>query len=272
VSDPPSFRTDLYRGTAADYDAYRLPYPRALVDDLCRRVAADGSGRLLDLACGPGTLTFALRDRFAEVWAVDQEPDAIEFARHKSQHLGVPNVRWIAGRAEAVDVDEVFDLVTIGTAFHRLDRPLVAGRAARWLRNGGYVALVWSGTPNAGPARWQQVVAEIFIDWSARTSSDTRIPADLQTHIEQLPHATVLENAGFTDVRRYEFTEVQDWTVDALIGFMYSTSVLSRVVLGDQAGAFEADMYERLGAVDPSGVFREHATFAYDLGYCSRAV
>ncbi|HEV7524969.1 MAG TPA: hypothetical protein VGP92_08385, partial [Acidimicrobiia bacterium] len=72
--------------------------------------------------------------------------------------------------------------------------------------------------------------------------------------------------------RRYEFTEVHDWTVDALIGLMYSTSVLSRVVLADRAGAFEADMRQRLAAVEPSGVFRERASFAYDLGYRRRAV
>jgi len=267
VGDSPSFRPDLYRGTAADYDAFRLPYPRALVDDLCHRTGASGSGRLLDLACGPGTLTFALNDRFAEVWAVDQEPEAIEFAVHKAERLGVKNVRWMTGPAEAVDAGEPFELVTIGTAFHRLDRRRVAGSAAQWLRDGGHLALVWSATPNAGPAPWQQVLAEIFVDWSRRMDSDDRIPADLEAHLERLPHATVLEDAGFTDVRRYEFTEIHEWTVETLIGLMYSTSVLSRVVLGDRAGAFEADVRERLGAVEPSGVFREHASFAYDLGY-----
>jgi ubiquinone/menaquinone biosynthesis C-methylase UbiE len=267
VGDSPSFRSDLYRGTAADYDAFRLPYPRALVDDLCRRAGASGSGRLLDLACGPGTLTLALNDHFAEVWAVDQEPEAIAFGAHKAERLGVKNVRWMTGRAEDVDSGQTFELVTIGTAFHRLDRRRVAGRAAQWLRDGGHLALVWSGTPNEGTALWQQVLTEIFVDWSRRTEADDRIPADLPAHLERLPHATVLEDAGFTEVRRYEFTEVHDWTVETLIGFMYSTSVLSRVVLGDRAGAFEADVRERLGAVEPSGVFREHASFAYDLGY-----
>ncbi|HEV7524056.1 MAG TPA: class I SAM-dependent methyltransferase, partial [Acidimicrobiia bacterium] len=246
MHESPSFRPDLYRGTAADYDAFRLPYPRALLDDLCRRVAPSGSGRLLDLACGPGTLTFALNDRFAEVWAVDQEPGAVEFARHKSERLGVKNVRWMTARAETVDAGEAFELVTIGTAFHRLDRRQVAGRSARWLRAGGHLALLWSDTPVAGPAPWQQVLAEIFVDWSRRLEADDRIPPDLQTHLDELPHATVLEEAGFSDVRRYEFTEVHDWTVDALIGLMYSTSVLSRVVLADRAGAFEADMRQRL--------------------------
>ena len=45
----------------------------------------------------------ALCDRFDEVWAVDQEADAIQFAARKAGERGVRNVRWIAGRAEDVD-------------------------------------------------------------------------------------------------------------------------------------------------------------------------
>jgi hypothetical protein len=32
---------------------------------------ADGSRRHLDLACGTGQISFAMQDRFAEIWAVD---------------------------------------------------------------------------------------------------------------------------------------------------------------------------------------------------------
>src|SRR5215831_9697853 len=113
VSSAPSFRPDLYRGTAAYYDRFRLPYPAALIEDLARRVSANGSGRLLDLACGPGTATLALATLFADVLAVDQEPEAIGFAVGKAAELGVNNVRWVAGRAEDVDPDERFDLITI---------------------------------------------------------------------------------------------------------------------------------------------------------------
>ena len=33
---------------------------------------ADGSERLLNLACGTGQISFALKDRFVEIWAVGQ--------------------------------------------------------------------------------------------------------------------------------------------------------------------------------------------------------
>jgi hypothetical protein len=46
---------------------------------------------------------------------------------------------------------------------------------------------------------------------------------------------------------------------------VYSTSLLPRTVLGDRADEFEADFERRMLAVEPSGVFRERTSFAYDL-------
>jgi ubiquinone/menaquinone biosynthesis C-methylase UbiE len=267
VSDQPAFRADLYRGTASYYDRFRLPYPVALIDDLCRRTAVDGTGRLLDLACGPGTVTFPLSDRFAEVWAVDQEPETIDFAERKAEVAGVRNVRWMAGRAEDVDPDEVFDVVTIGTAFHRLDRRRVAELAFRWLRAGGHLALLWSSTALYGDAPWQAALTEIVVDWMQRAGTDDRVPANFEVHLAQHPHATVLQDAGFAVVEHHEFAEIHHWSADALIGFMYSTSILPRAALGDRSDAFEADVRERLRAVEPSGNFAEHVSFAYDLAY-----
>ena len=265
MSGQPAFRSDLYRGTASFYDRFRLPYPDVLIDDLCRRASVDGAGRLLDVACGPGTVTFALSGRFAEVWAVDQESETVEFAANKAAGRGVHNVRWTAGRAEDIDPDQSFDLVTIGTAFHRLDRRRVAGLAMRWLRPGGSLALLWSDTPVNGEAEWQQALAAIVVDWMRHAGAEDRLPADLDEHLTQTPHATVLADAGFVVEGRYEFAEMHDWTLAELIGLVYSTSILPRSVFGDRAGAFESDLGACLGAIEPSGVFRERAGFAYDL-------
>jgi SAM-dependent methyltransferase len=260
----PAFRPDLYRGTAAYYDRYRLPYPAALIDDLCRRAALRGSGRLLDLACGPGTVTFALADQFDDVWAIDQEPETVDFARRKANAAGVPNVRWITGRAEDVDPDLTFYVVTIGTAFHRLDRPHVARLAAHWLRLGGHLALLWSATPMQGSTPWQQAITAAFAEWTERMDATDRLPADFAERLA-VPDADVLRDAGFAHVERHEFTHDHDWTIDELIGFVYSTSLLPLTVLGNRVAEFEADVHERLLAIDQAGVFREHASFAFDL-------
>jgi SAM-dependent methyltransferase len=265
VSEQPRFRADLYRGTSADYDRFRLRYPSALIEDLCRRTALTGTGRLLDLACGPGTVTFALCDRFAEVCAVDLEPDAIDFASATSATLGVQNVQWRVGRAEDVDVDTTFELVTIGNAFHRLDRGRVAGRAGEWLGPGGHLALLWSSTPTNGPAPWQGELADTVVEWMDRVGAQDRLPADLEEHLRRHPHVRVLEDAGLVVVGHREFVERHDWNAESLIGFMYSTSLLSRVAVGDRIGEFEQDVRRRLRKIDPTDVYTEEVSFAYDL-------
>jgi ubiquinone/menaquinone biosynthesis C-methylase UbiE len=93
VGDEPRFRTDLYAGTAKDYDRFRPPYPAALVDDLRARVPLGPGGRVLDLACGTGQVAFALAAHAREVVAVDQEPGFVEFGEQKAGRLGVGNIR-----------------------------------------------------------------------------------------------------------------------------------------------------------------------------------
>src|SRR3984885_11928581 len=146
MRDDVTFSPDLFRGKAQYYDRFRLSYPDALISDLVRRTGASGRGRLLDRARGTGQLTFALRSSFAEVWAVDQEPDMVEVVAAKAA-AGTDGARILPVVASAQELDAPpghFELAVIGNAFHRLPRDLVAGRVHGWLEPGGFLALCWS--------------------------------------------------------------------------------------------------------------------------------
>lgn len=261
----PGFRSDLYRGTARFYEEFRPAYPQVLLDDLRARAGTTGAGRLLDLACGTGQITFGLAPDFVEVWAVDQEPEAVDLAREKSLRLGVENVRWIAGRAEDVEADAYFDLVAIGNAFHRLPRRVIAESATRWLVPGGHLALLWSNSPWAGTHEWQRVMADTMREWMNAVSATERVPAHLDEQLADEPHAAVLAAARFTVVGEFEFVTPHVWTVEELTGFVSSTSVLSQPALGRKVEAFALDLRARLLAVEPCGTFREEISFSYTL-------
>jgi SAM-dependent methyltransferase len=262
---PPRFRADLYRGTATYYDQYRPPYPKELLDHLVDRAHVGGSDRLLDLACGTGQVTFGLLARFSEVWAVDQEDEAVAFARAKAKRLGVGNVRWLTGRAEDLDIDQPFALITVGNAFHRLDRHQVARSALQWLVPGGHLALLWSSTPWTGPRDWQRVLGTVVLHWTHVAGAADRVPPGLDAVLAAEPNLAVLAAAGFTDLGRFECPTMHRWTVDTLAGLLYSTSILSRIALGDHAEPFERDLRERLLSVNPDGVFEEEISFACEL-------
>jgi SAM-dependent methyltransferase len=245
----PTFRADLYRGTGLDYDRYRLPYPQALISDLAQRTRAHG--RLLDLACGTGQLTFALRDQFDETWAVDQEPEMIDVVRAKGDvHTEV------CAAEDLVAPPDYFNLVTIGNAFHRLRRTPVVANVRRWLRPGGFLTLAWGGSPWDGDEPWQQALGAAMERWRP----GDRLPADYEESRRTTPDAVILEAAGFEIIGNYQFPTAHVWTPDSVVGFLYSTSVLSRQALGDRAPAFEQDLRRVL-----TGELGQLVKCSYDL-------
>ena len=134
----PHFPPDAFAGTAPYYARYRVPYPRALMQDLVRRAGVTGEGRLLDLACGPGRVAFALAGSFREIWAIDLEPEMIEVGKQEAAQRGVSHIRWMVGKAEELTAPPAgFEMVSIGEAFHRLDQEIVAGKRASMAEAGG---------------------------------------------------------------------------------------------------------------------------------------
>jgi SAM-dependent methyltransferase len=264
VADPP-FRPDLFRGTARSYDEFRLPYPQALIADLADRCGADGTGTLLDLACGTGQLAFPLRSRFGEVWAVDLEPDMIDFVRRTAQAAGDAGVRAMVSAAEDLSVPPgSVRLVTIGNAFHRMRRAAVAGRVHGWLRPGGWLALVWGGSPLEGDTPWQTALAALVRDWRQRADPG-RVPAGWELARQATTDQEILRAAGFELAGRRSFESVHDWSPGEIAGYLASTSVLSQAALGGLAADFDRELRAVLTAAAARGPLRQRLSHAYDL-------
>jgi SAM-dependent methyltransferase len=269
VADEVRFRAGLFRGCAGYYNRYRLPYPEAMITDLVRRAQVAEGGRLLDLACGTGQLTFPLRRWFREVWAVDQEPEMVGAVRAKAAaaaEVGAAEVLAVVASAEDLDAEpESFSLAVVGNAFHRLDRDLVAGRCLSWLRPGGGLALCWSSQPWIGEAAWQRALAAMLDRWRTALGAQDRIPAGWELARQRRPDLQVLSDAGFEAVADREFAVEHRWSLPELAGLIRSTSFLPAVVLGDEAGAFDDDLAASLGPHSDGGAFPETVTFVYEL-------
>jgi SAM-dependent methyltransferase len=260
------FDPDLYRGTSHYYDRFRVPYPAPMIDALLDWTQPSGRGRLLDLACGTGQISFAVAERFGEVWAVDQEPDMIELVRKKARAAAAVHVHAVVSRAEELEAPaNGFELVTIGNAFHRLRREAVAADALRWLEPKRHIALLWSTGPWTGVENWQQALSLVLESWKTRLGAHARVPAGWDDARQHRPDAAVLRAAGFEQVHAERFPAVHEWTVDGLIGFVYSTSFLPKAVVGNQAGAFERDVRRELSTLPIDNPLRETIDFAFEL-------
>jgi ubiquinone/menaquinone biosynthesis C-methylase UbiE len=267
MDDKLHFATDLYQGTAEYYDRYRLPYPQAMTEDLIARTGVSGHGRLLDLACGTGQLAFPLRGSFAEVWAVDREPDFARMVQAKAGKLGAGNIRPVTADAETLDAEPGhFELAVIGNAFHRLDRDLVAARLLNWLQPGGCVALCWANTPQLGDRQWQRALAALLHRWQTALGAAGRVPANWAEPRRRRPDAQVLSEAGFETAGRREFPVEHQWSLAELGGYVRSTSVLPPSVLGDHGTAFDNDIAATMGPFAAAdGTFPHDVGFVYEL-------
>ena len=258
----PAFPADAFSGTAEYYLRYRPAYPGALIEDLIARTKMEGRGRLLDLACGPGRVTLRLAPSFAEVVAVDLEPQMIAVGQTEAKRLGLTNVAWSVGRAEDVAAPkESFDLIIIGDAFHRLDQTTVIEHARTWLKPHAPIAILGSHDLLSGSEEWHAIVKAVVGRWTQRPP--VYIPAT-QTGPEYCER--LLTRAGFVDVSSFAFAMPYVWTSPDIIGHLYSTSFCSKAALGANVARFTADLEDALLRHDTCGVFPEILRFGYTFG------
>jgi len=281
----PTFSPDVFKGTATYYDRYRPAYPETMLADLRERGGVTGHGRLVDLASGTGEVALALAPNFAEVQASDLEPEMVELGREKSARLGFDHVQWSVSPAEEVEApDGGVEMVTIGNAFHRVRRDVVAGNAMRWLEPGKIFAVMGSSSLWIGKEEWQSVAVGVTRKWipsgglagnrSGTESGSASGAAATESKPAEEPkpapekrqtHEEALRSAGFVDVKEYPFWTPHTWTLDDLIGYLYSTSVVAQAQRAGIAEEFEADFRETMLAYDSSGVYQESIYFYYML-------
>lgn len=113
-------------------------------------IGARPDDKLLDIACGPGSLTLELAPHVARATGLDITPAMLEQARAAQADRGVDNVEWVQGDGARLPFpDGAFTLVTCSAAFHHFEHPAtILGEMARVCRTDGRV-VVSDVTPDA---------------------------------------------------------------------------------------------------------------------------
>lgn len=225
------------RRTAENSVAYLLPHLRAGMS-------------LLDVGCGPGTITVDLADRVApgRVVGLDASAVVLELARTVAAHRGRSDIEFATGDAYALDADDAaFDVVHAHQLLHHLARPVDAirefGRVAGpegivALREVDYGGVVWFPEIPA-MAQWRDLFLRVGHALGGEPSAGRRLLAwaneaglrDIQAGASVWLYADAEDRSWFADSWAQRATE-SDFARHALDHGLADPGELQRIADG----------------------------------------
>ncbi|HWK39748.1 MAG TPA: methyltransferase domain-containing protein [Hyphomicrobium sp.] len=247
------FVPDRFTSAIPHYINGRPPYSERLVERLAREAHLGRHSRVLDLGCGPGSLTMLLARHCDTVIGIDADPAMIEAARSAANAEGA-SVEWRVGSSFDLDPSLApLDLVTIARAFHWMDRDATLQSLDKLIAPGGAIALVSTELHDFGAARWHGAFEEArrghgrfdeFYHWRKSDAFES--------------HPSVLMRSPFSDVERIAVFDVRTPGIDEIVARALSFSANSPSALGPEGrAAYEAELRERMLALCPDGLFPE---------------
>jgi trans-aconitate methyltransferase len=231
----------------------RPPYAERLIAKLAREARLGPQSRVLDLGCGPGSLTLPLSRYCGTMIGIDADPAMISTARRAAESAGA-EIDWRVGTSFDLDATLApLDLVTIARAFHWMDREATLRRLDELISPGGAVALVNTDLHDSGTFRWHAAFEELrkghgcfddFYHWRKSEAWEE--------------HTSVLLRSAFSEVERISVFETRSPSLDEIVARALSFSANSPAALGEEASAaYEAEVRQRMLAISPDAAFPE---------------
>jgi SAM-dependent methyltransferase len=252
----------IYLGSAAHYRLGRPAYSPELEAVLTQEAGLDGSGRLLDVGCGPGVLTVRLARLFEQVVGLDPDADMLAEGCRAAEEKPVGNIRWVQGLAE--DLPAVapgpYRMVTFGQSFHWTDEHPVAETVYDMLEPGGALALIVhtvTGRPRPTDPDVPAIPHEEITGLVGRYLGSTRRAgqgiAPERTHRFE----DVLARTRFGVPQQFFIPGIPDLLRDSesvLSGYLSMTSSAPHL-FGDRLDDFAAEVRTLLANRSPEGTF-----------------
>lgn len=110
--------------------------------ELLRNFPFKGSERVLDIGCGPGTISKWIADQLPNGSVIGIDPSMGMLSQAFQDYQSVPNLQFLCRKAEAFQFDEPFHLITSFHALHFVkDHQKVFENMRSSLAKGGHIFL-----------------------------------------------------------------------------------------------------------------------------------
>jgi ubiquinone/menaquinone biosynthesis C-methylase UbiE len=243
-----------FKSVAPFYERYRLGYPERLIRRVIALAGLGAGSAVLDLGTGPGLLAVPFAKAGMAVTAADPEPAMLDEAAAAARAAGVALTLWQGGSYELTPEMGPFRLVTIGRAFHWMDREATLKMLDRIIAPDGGVAFFHDAHPDVPENRWFRVLRET----ADRYTKDPAHAGERRSgaHRRYEPY---LFASAFTRLDGLSVTSRAEITMDDLVGRAYSMSSCAPEKLGGRSAEFETDLRGALAPFAIDGKFIEVA-------------
>jgi SAM-dependent methyltransferase len=186
---------------------------------------------------------------FDEVLAIDPDGEMTAYARRSATELGLDNVAVRQLRAEDVSADVgPLRAAIFGASFHWTDRPRVGDMIYDLLEPRGHLAILSPGSVHTGTTDWEAAIRAVLV---RHLGPERRAGGGLYREGER--HEQALRRTRFDKIEIVDIPVREQWSIDQMVGYLFSTSAASKAVLGDRAEAFEQDVRRSLEQSAPGG-------------------
>jgi ubiquinone/menaquinone biosynthesis C-methylase UbiE len=255
----------IFKGTAEYYSKYRPQYPEGVIKDLASKLKLDGTGGLLDIGCGTGTLAIPLSKYFEKVIAVDVDQGMVAEAEKIAKELGITNIEWLAKNGEDLDSSiGMFKVITFGNSLHWFNIEKILKFAYSILEpNGAVVDVGGSSIWRHAPELWQQKTLEVI----KRYLGEERRTVSGKYKTPSKKYSEYIKEANFKDIQTWNFNFAKRFfTADDVVNHQFSMSYASRELLGKDVDNFAKDLKSELLRLNPNNKFEDKAVGSIVIG------
>jgi SAM-dependent methyltransferase len=248
-----NYNPQRFKNAARFYTQGRPTYPKQLSQRIAARVGLTQQHAVLDLGTGPGFLAIDFAPLAGQVTAIDPAPEMLEQAQKNFEEAHV-QVRLLQGSSASLDPAQLgsFQLVTIGRAFHWMERVATLQALDRLISQAGAVALFSESYPDIPANAWHDDFQPLIDSYGEGD------PARIQR--SPLRHEAVLLDSTFDHLERISVLERRVTPVERFV---------------DRALSFATTWHGRPGSREhdlPQEVREVLAPHADDQGYIHEVI
>jgi trans-aconitate methyltransferase len=254
---------EFFKGTAQYYSVYRPSLPEEVVIYIKEHFGLNHEGTLLDMGCGTGISTFALAPFFEKIVAFDTDLEMLNEAKKKEPE-GF-NIKWQHKSDKDITYNEgPYRLAVACRAFNWMNQYPLLQKLNKILEKGGGIALIGDGSFWTGNEVWQRKIKEVIQSFLG----ETRRAGSGNYYTSKEPYIEMLKKNEFKDIQYKTISINREWSIQSIIGYLYSTSFSSRYLFGDRLKEFEETMKEELFKANKgSEIFTENTEFIIQSGF-----